>query len=260
MRNFGRNENAMKRICLPVVFCLLLVACAKEEVLTFESATYFKKANVPCANEECPKATVTIPVASGVPIVADSINKRVFNVVRNNIIVFGEKPYEATNFNELLSRFMASYDELRKEDPEETGWEAKVEGRVTYESDSLLNIVLEHYVYEGGAHGYNGRISLLFNPKTGKAISQPQLLRNKADFKTFAEKKFREKFHIAEKDSLNSAGFMFDHSKFVLPQTYIYTDKGFLLYYNIYEIASYAEGPKEILIPYEEMKPYLIIR
>lgn len=259
MRNFGCDETPMKRICIPVVFCLLLVACAKEEVLTFQSATYSKKSNVPCT-KECPDATVTLPIAAGVPVVADSINKRIFDVIRNNIIVFGEQPYEATDFNELLTRFMASYDELPKDDREETGWSAKVEGRVAYESDSLLNIELRHYIYEGGAHGYSGRTSLLFNPKTGKAISQRQLFRNKAGFKAFAEKKFRETFHIAEKDSLNSAGFMFEHSKFVLPQTYIYTDKGFLLYYNVYEIASYAEGPKEVLIPYDEMKPYLLIR
>lgn len=259
MRNFGCHETAMKRICIPLVFFLLLTACAKEEVLTFQTATYSKKSNHPCSGE-CPGATVTIPVAFGVPVVADSINKRIFSVIRNNVIVFGERPYEANDLNELLSRFMASYEELRKDDPQETGWSAKVEGRVAYESDSLLNIELRHYVYEGGAHGYTGRTSLLFNPKTGKSISQRQIFRDKAGFKTFAEKKFREKFHIPAKDSLNSVGFMFEHSKFVLPQTYIYTDKGFLLYYNVYEIASYAEGPKEVLIPYEEMKPYLAIR
>ena len=50
---------------------------------------------------------------------------------------------------------------------------------------------------------------------------------------------------------------MFEDDVFQLPQTYFFTDKGLLLYYNVYEIASYADGPKELLIPYTEAVPYL---
>jgi hypothetical protein len=40
---------------------------------------------------------------------------------------------------------------------------------------------------------------------------------------------------------------MFEEDKFALPQKFFTTDKGLLLYYNSYEAASYADGPKELL-------------
>lgn len=251
----------MKYCLLPAIAFFLLVSCSKEkEELNFRTETYSQKTKLPCA-EECPVASVTIPIAEGIPVVADSINQKVFSTMKG-IVYFGEKPFPATDYNSLLQDFMAAYETIQEEDPEEkVGWEAKVEGSVVYESDSILNIKLEHYTYTGGAHGYSGKTSLMFNPKTGKSIPETALFKNREDFKNFAETKFRQAYKISEKDSLNHEGrFMFENSKFILPQTYFYTDKGLLLYYNVYEIASFAEGPKEVLIPYSEMQPYLKVR
>ena len=72
-----------------------------------------------------------------------------------------------------------------------------------------------------------------------------------------AESKFRAKYNIGAKTVINATDFMFENNEFQLPQTYFYTKEGFLLYYNVYEIASYAQGNFEVLIPYTEMKPYL---
>jgi hypothetical protein len=51
---------------------------------------------------------------------------------------------------------------------------------------------------------------------------------------------------------------MFKNDKFHLPQNIFYTEEGLLLYYNSYEAASYADGPKEILFSYDEVSKYLI--
>ena len=53
---------------------------------------------------------------------------------------------------------------------------------------------------------------------------------------------------------------MFEDEKFQLPQNIFFTDKGLLLYYNSYEIASYADGPKELLFSYKEVNDYLLIQ
>lgn len=53
---------------------------------------------------------------------------------------------------------------------------------------------------------------------------------------------------------------MFEYEKFNLPQNIFYTDKGLLLYYNSYEAASYADGPKELLLPYVEVEEFLRLK
>ncbi|MFV5701565.1 PdaC/SigV domain-containing protein [Flavobacterium sp. XS2P12] len=243
-----------------ILFSLLLFSVARcSNELVFEDQSFKKKTTLPC-KENCPQITVKIPVAKDVPVVADSINKKVFSVLKE-IIYFGEKPYTSTNYNGLLTSFIGSYEKIQKEFPNDKfGWEADIEGSIKYQSDSILNIEIKHYTYTGGAHGYQGLRSLLFDPNTGKFISNNKLFKDKNAFTAFAEKKFRAKYKIPENKSINSTGLMFEDEKFYLPQNIFYTDKGLLLYYNSYEAASYADGPKELLFSYKEVNDYLLAK
>ena len=244
----------------PVVFALfffLMTSCSNE--LTFKDQSFQKTTTLPC-KENCPEITVKIPVAKNDLIVADSINKKVFSVLKE-IVYFGEKPYTSKDYKGLLASFIDSYEKLQKEFPNDTfGWEAKIKGSVIYQSESVLNIEINHYTYTGGAHGYQGLRSLLFDPSTGKSIPNVALFRDKNAFMAFAEKKFRAKYKIPANKSINATGLMFEDEKFNLPQNIFYTDKGLLLYYNSYEAASYADGPKELLLPYVEVEQFLSLK
>ena len=231
--------------------------CSNE--LVFEEQSFQKKTTLPCTGD-CPSISVKIPVANAVPVVADSINKKVFSVLKE-IIYFGEKPYTSKDYNGLLTSFINSYEKLQKEFPKDKfGWEADIKGSVKYQSENILNIEINHYTYTGGAHGYQGLRSLLFDPNTGKSITNDELFIDKASFKALAEKKFRAKYKIPASKSINSTGLMFEKEMFQLPQNIFFTDKGLLLYYNSYEVASYADGAKELLLSYTEVNDYLAVK
>ncbi|MFV8363133.1 PdaC/SigV domain-containing protein [Flavobacterium sp. ZT3P35] len=247
----------MKHPVVFAIFFFLMTSCSNE--LKFKDQSFQKTTTLPC-KEHCPEITVKIPVAKNDLIVADSINKKVFSVLKE-IVYFGEKPYTSTDYAGLLASFIDSYEKLQKEFPNDTfGWEAKIEASVKYQSESVLNIEINHYTYTGGAHGYQGLRSLLFDPSTGKSIPNVALFRDKNAFMAFAEKKFRAKYKIPANKSINATGLMFEDEKFNLPQNIFYTDKGLLLYYNSYEAASYADGPKELLLPYVEVEEFLRLK
>ena len=243
-----------------IIYTLLLFSVAQcSNELIFEQESFQKKTTLPCS-ENCPSISVKIPVANGVPVIADSINKKVFSVLKE-IIYFGEKPYTAKDYNGLLTSFIDSYEKLQKEFPNDKfGWEADINGSVKYQSENVLNIEISHYTYTGGAHGYQGLRSLLFDPSTGKLIANNKLFNDREAFKAFAEKKFRDKYKILANKSINSTGLMFEKEKFHLPQNIFFTDNGLLLYYNSYEVASYADGPKELLLSFTEVNDYLLIK
>ncbi|MEO8239933.1 MAG: DUF4163 domain-containing protein [Flavobacterium sp.] len=244
----------MKQYTFLVFLFLIFISCNKD--LSFKNETFKKKSTLSCKTD-CPQITIDIPVAKNIPVVADSINKKILNVVKE-IAYFGEKPSEAKDYNSLTNSFIASYEEMHKKFPDETfGWEAKIKGNIEYQSDQILNIKIDHYTFTGGAHGYHGFRSLLFNPKTGKIIFSDQLFKNEKEFKAFAEKEFRNKYKIPAKANINVTGLMFEKDTFQLPQNIFYTDEGLLLYYNSYEAASYADGPKELLFPYDKINKYL---
>lgn len=264
----------MKRL-LPLALALLLFAACKKETekteettkttvvealkLALDTKEYSQKSKVGCRDTLCTYVRISVPEASGMGAVSDSINNKVFHVARS-IVYTGEKPTDAKSYNELMSSFIKSYEDVKKQFAESFPWEAKVKARVDYQSDSIINIKLNSYMFTGGAHGYEGNRSLIFNAKTGQSLTYDQIFKDKKTFTAFAEKKFREKYKIAAGKSINSTGLMFVDDKFVLPQNIFYTDKGLQLFYNPYEVGSFADGSKELLIPYSEANKYLKVK
>lgn len=264
----------MKRL-LPLALALLLFAACKKETektekttetnvteapaLAFANKDYSQKSKVGCRDTLCTYVRISVPEASGMGEVSDSINNKVFHVARS-IVYFGEKPTNAKSYNELMTSFITSYEELKKDFAESFPWEAKIKARVDYQSDSIINIKLNNYMFTGGAHGYEGNRSLIFNAKTGRSLTSDQILKDKKAFTAFAEKKFRSKFNIPAGKSINITGLMFENDKFILPQNIFYTDNGLLLLYNAYEIGSFADGAKELLIPYSEADAFLKVK
>lgn len=245
------------KLCILLAVFFSLARCSNE--LTFENRFFEKKTSLPCKGK-CPQITVKIPFAKNVPIIADSINRKVFLTIKE-IVYPDKKPTSYLSYNTLLASFITSYEKLQRDFPKDAfGWEGQIEGSVTYLSNEILNIKIKHYTYTGGAHGYQGIRSLLFDPNTGKTIPNKKIFNDNEAFKAFAEKQFRTKYKIPANDPINSTGLEFEDEHFVLPQNIFFTDKGLLLYYNRYEVASYADGTKELLLPYGEIENYLALR
>ena len=50
---------------------------------------------------------------------------------------------------------------------------------------------------------------------------------------------------------------MFETESFYLPDNIGYTENGLILFYEPYEIASFADGPIILTIPYTDANPFL---
>ncbi len=74
------------------------------------------------------------------------------------------------------------------------------------------------------------------------------------ELNNIAEKIFREQNKIPAGTDLNAAGFWFEDNKFEVSDHFAILNKGLLFYYNAYEIAPYAFGPTELIVPYNEIK------
>ncbi|RYD88166.1 MAG: DUF3298 domain-containing protein [Sphingobacteriales bacterium] len=227
--------------------------------MAFTSKEYNKKSTLPC-KDVCTYVNISVPTAEGGGTASDSINNNIFKVVRS-IVYFGEKPTNARSYQEIMDSFVGEYDKLKKEFPNDAmAWEAKIKGTVDYRSDSLLNIKINNYMFTGGAHGYEGDRSLLFNPATGKLLKRSDIFKDEKAFTALAEKKFRAKYKIPAGKSINATGLFFDKDTFALPNEIFFRENGVLLFYNTMEVAANAEGRKEILMPYSEVQQFLKVK
>lgn len=247
----------MKRYIQSLLLLVILSSCSNE--LSFENKEFSKKSTILC-KQNCSEIKVVVPFAKSNSVAADSINKKVFSIVKE-LVYLDEKPLAKEDYEVLVSSFIQSFEKTKEEFPDATfGWEANIEGTIKYQSENLINIEIDHYTFTGGAHGYEGMQSLLFDPKTGKTIPNDALFQNLSELKKIVEAKFRSKYQIPLKGNINQTGYLFEDDTFQLPKNIFFTNDGLLFHYNQYEAAAYVEGPKTLFIPYSSLKKYLVLK
>ena len=230
---------------------LLLWNCEKDDRLTFEPLDFITE---DCNN--CPKVTIHIPRALDDKPISNIINNSVKEEVISLLIYDDE--IEATNIEEAIQSFKNGYLELKKMYPDEpVGWEADIEGKVTYEDKNILTIQVNAYSFTGGAHGFSSTRFLNFDKAKVLEMETMELFKDPLEFQSFAEGKFRDQEKIPVNGSINATGFMFEDDKFYLPENIGFTQEGLQLFYEQYEVASYADGPIILTLKFKELEPYL---
>ncbi|WP_298504204.1 DUF3298 and DUF4163 domain-containing protein [uncultured Maribacter sp.] len=244
----------MKPIYIAFFFLIIVTSCKDESLLSFEPIVIEE---AEC--DTCPVVKINIPKA----LENDKIDNAINTAIREEIITLlnFDESVEINSIKTAISSFKNGYSDLMKKFPEEsTKWEASITGAVSYEDKNVISIMLTSYLFTGGAHGYTSTRFLNFNKKKGVELENWELFNTDFDFVKFAELKFRIQEDISQNAPINNTGFMFEDDSYSLPANIGYTKNGLQLLYNQYEIASYADGPITLTIPYSEVKKYLLIK
>lgn len=141
-----------------------------------------------------------------------------------------------------------------------------MEGSVTcevdlsYYNDRYIGLLWSGYdYYSGAAHGMPYRDFRLYDRETGEELYLDDILAtSEEELNAIVTRMFEERHggdeiwewgldYISE-----NAGFLEDHH--LKAGDYYLTNEGLVYYFGAYEVASYAEGMPEVLIPYDELK------
>lgn len=141
-----------------------------------------------------------------------------------------------------------------------------MEGSVTcevdlsYYNDRYIGLLWSGYdYYSGAAHGMPYKDFRLYDRETGEELYLDDILAtSEEELNAIVTRMFEERHggdeiwewgldYISE-----NAGFLEDHH--LKAGDYYLTDEGLVYYFGAYEVASYAEGMPEVLIPYDELK------
>lgn len=140
-----------------------------------------------------------------------------------------------------------------------------MEGSVTcevdlsYYNDRYIGLLWSGYdYYSGAAHGMPYTDFRLYDRGTGEELYLDDILASsEEELNAIVTRMFEERHdgdeiwewgleYISE-----NAGFLEDHH--LKAGDYYLTDEGLVYYFGAYEVASYAEGMPEVLIPYDEL-------
>ncbi len=230
-------------------------ACNTEESFTFEKQNIAVEKLLNCKDDDCASLDINLLKIHDDRPVCKKINEEIEKAACSILNVGENKPQETVKA--AVVQFNESYKDITAEFPDEIPpYEASITSELSFQCKNMVSVLIDSYVFTGGAHGYGGISFINIETKTGKRIANQDLFKNYSDFAQYVEKVFRSKYEILENESINSTGFFFENEKFTLPENIGVTNTDVILYYNPYEISSYAEGPIEIKIKKEDVASY----
>lgn len=237
----------------------LFVSCERlkeDRALTFEMKSFRLESSPGCSSDTTACATfqVDYPVFSGLDSLAiKAINARIeywlgggAEGIPKNMVVLGND-------------FIRDFEQFKSEMPEYgMGWNMEANVSVLLASDSLISLQVDVESFTGGAHGSYVTNFINIEPTTGTAYLLDSFLKPGYEevLNRLGEEDFRSQRELEQSASLEEAGFNFPSNEFKLNDNYGFRKEGIVFFFNSYEIAAYAEGPTEILIPYEELRDW----
>lgn len=125
---------------------------------------------------------------------------------------------------------------------------------ITNNENNILSLYYDDYRYLGGAHGMTERTSDTFNIETGDIIKLCSLFNYNVDYVRLIKDFI--KMEIRLQSLLDNNMYFEDYEKnvdtYFNVNSFYLTPQGIVIYFQQYEIAPYAAGIPEFLIPYEQ--------
>ena len=167
---------------------------------------------------------------------------------------------------EITDSMIGNAAEVGMDEEEYHEEEYFMEGSVTcnvdlsYYNDRYIGLLWSGYdYYSGAAHGMPYTDFRLYDRDTGEELYLDDILAaSEEELNAIVTRKFEERYDENEvweerfEYISENAGFLEDHH--LKAGDYYLTDEGFVYYFGVYEVASYAEGMPSVLIPYEELE------
>lgn len=112
--------------------------------------------------------------------------------------------------------------------------------------------------YEGGAHGINQLITMNFEAKTGRQLSLSDIFASgyEQPLKNILLKALKAKTGCTTMGALKEKGYLYSMDIFP-SENFILGEETITFVYNPYEIAPYAMGSTELIIPYSDVDKLL---
>ncbi|MBK8810975.1 MAG: DUF3298 and DUF4163 domain-containing protein [Acidobacteria bacterium] len=173
----------------------------------------------------------------------------------------------AAEFNRLARKHaMSLTDEFRKEmlamTAEDLKW-TKQQGipntsdisyDVIYAADDVISIRFGNYTYTGGAHGNSASFTLNFDFRTGRELKFADLFKPNSNFlqvlSGFCVKKLQDQLNEGNEDEWITTGAGPTDENYA---SWNISKNGILVNFDAYQVASYAAGPQEVVVPYSKL-------
>ena len=246
-----------RRWVAPAALLLLLGACSPRER---EAAPLVRYESVRTSHEaflgaDTSHVTLAWPrFSGGSPGVADSLDRAVQQFVLAGW--GGEHKFESDD--SLARTFFDEQAGLRAETGMAAPWFLERNVQVVGDTLGTLSLALSESSYLGGAHPNSVVRLQIRDRRDGRRLLFADLFREGArdSLSAVCEPYFRTERELAFDAALDTAGFWFEGGRFRVNDNAALTAAGVQFRFDPYEIAPYALGPTEFVVPYAALRSF----
>ena len=255
----------------PFLSCTLfafaaLAGCAREPEgyphPVFQAGLFQKRHGV-CDSTGAPCARVRIEYLTVREGVEGPVRDSLEAAVRTRLVGAGGEGPPYASFQALADSFIGDYRSLQRAFPDyRTPWHLERRAVALRDTAGYVSIAISENAYAGGAHPNTSTLYVTLDVTTGRSVSLDALLApgGRDTLTAIGERLFRLKRHLSPGARLDSAGFWFEDNTFRLNENFALGTAGLIFTFNQYEIAPYATGPTEIVLPYRDLQGILLLR
>ncbi|HBE9715517.1 TPA: DUF3298 and DUF4163 domain-containing protein [Clostridioides difficile] len=183
-------------------------------------------------NDEYLESTINMPVITNSnKIVERSTNDK----IKNDIFEFYNKSYKEAK-------------QYLKDNPDEKNkFVANVDFELKKNTDSALSIKVRYYTYSGGAHGFYQDIAYNVDMRTGKFLELMDLFKDNTKYKEVIDEEIKRQIAELEKKDEENIG-IYNFKGIKENQNFYLQDENLVVYFDLYDITTYAAGIPEFSI------------
>ena len=178
--------------------------------------------------------------------------------LRNRVVAMLEESFNSLRqeYDTTVVSFASANDSvLLEESPSMFQWDQQYNWEVLFNESYLLTIRALYYEYTGGAHGNYGYANLVLDMKDGRQLSLEDLFvpGYENQLKQLALAELKRQYKASTIEDLSDQGFFLENG-FELTDNFFIQKNGIGFTYNPYEIAAYALGAIDILVPWPSLQ------
>ena len=185
------------------------------------------------------RCTIWLPQLQGLPDAA--VQERMNNEIARDI-------------NRERVEFLKAWEELQQLPQMPEGIKKAAHFWGTYaiklNKNQLLSLTVQEYYYAGGAHGSTATWAYTMDTGSGKMLGLADIFKSGADYQGWLNEWIREEIRRNGKNHYYFEGVQ-DQQRFYL------MEEGLVIFFQPYEIASWADGYIRFVIPYDQIRELL---
>jgi hypothetical protein len=213
-----------------------------------------------CSQPEGHCAQISIRYQQAVSGGTDAVCESVDLLARHQLVSWmrarlPEGQRAPTDLPALADAWLATYRAFIADNPGSVQrWSLDAACTVPYNTPVVTTIDCRIQEDSGGAHPNSRRRLASFAVSSGELLAPADVVTDTQRLDQLAEKAFRTQRGLQPGEDLSAAGFTFPDDTFALTDNFGATPEGLLFHWDATQIAPYAEGPTNVLVPAQELE------